>query len=270
MNDRPRTWLTLVVLALLGVFAIWVSLPATTDVIIYGTDTTSEPVFVLPIRQNLGLDLIGGARVLLQAELPPDDFTFEDLRQTANNVSRRVNALGVTEPTIQIQGNNRILVELPNVTDLTQAVNAVQQTALLEFVDFSGLGNVSDRLEGQAILTTEQIPIRQARGEPISGEGAPLVNPQTGTAFRTVMTGAGLQSAAARLEQGLGWVIGFELTPEGSAVFAPFTAQSVGQPMAIVLDGVVLSAPTIEARLDTGGIISVGLRKKRRRCWRYS
>jgi preprotein translocase subunit SecD len=52
------------------------------------------------------------------------------------------------------------------------------------------------------------------------------------------------------------WVISFELTPEGGDIFGAFTEARIGQPLAIVLDGVVLSAPTIQARLDTGGVIS--------------
>ena len=64
---------------------------------------------MLHITQSLGLDLVGGLRVLLQADIPTQNFSREELAETANNVSRRVNALGLTEATVQVQGRDRIL-----------------------------------------------------------------------------------------------------------------------------------------------------------------
>jgi protein-export membrane protein SecD len=247
----------LIVILLLGAFALWVSLPDT-ESIVWDNNGDGEPEFVLNIEQSLGLDLVGGLRVLLKADVPPGQYTVDDLRQTANNVSRRIDALGVTEPTIQVlESSGRILVELPGVSDPEQAISTIQQTALLEFVDFNGLAGQAQQFEGQRILTTEQDLIRQQRGEDTSAETEALVNPLTRQPFNTVMTGAGLQAAAAQLDtQGGGWLIQFELNEAGGAVFGPFTAASIGQPLAIVLDGVVLSAPTIQAELPTGGVIT--------------
>lgn len=247
-----RVWLV-IVLALTA-FALWVSLPGTTG-FSYDSDGDGEADAGLRVQQSLGLDIVGGLRVLLQAELPDGSFTASDLQQTANNVARRVNALGVTEPTVQIQGSNRILVELPGVSDREAAVRAIQQTALLEFVDFSGLPGRGQQYVEQRILTTQQNEILRQRG--IGADGSSAVNPLNGLPFETVMTGAGLQSAVAQLsDSGQGYLIAFELTPEGGAVFGNFTGASVGEAMAIVLDGVVISAPVIQARLDTGGVIT--------------
>ena len=112
------------------------------------TNGDGEFEFVLNITQSLGLDLVGGLRVLLQADIAAESFTAEDLGETANNVSRRVNALGLTEATVQVQGRDRILVELPGVRDPAQAIATIQQTALLEFVDFGGLSNQVRALVG--------------------------------------------------------------------------------------------------------------------------
>lgn len=306
-------WLILILL--LTGFALWVSLPNTLISNVsdscYGTaenpvkpeqglhldfgDDCVEDVG-LNVKQVYGLDIIGGLRVLLQADLPAGSYTIEDLRNASNNVNKRVNSLGVGEATVQVQGSNRILVELPGVSDPQQAVDLIQKTALLEFVDFSGISNVSQYV-GRKILTDEQVKSEQAREEalaestpdvtaaeatvdatqevaadataeatqeavapaatpvtPVEEPGVP--NPLTGQPFHTVMTGAGLQSAAAQLDQSNQWAIRFELTSEGGAVFGPFTSSAIGQPMAIVLDGIVLSAPTIQARLDTGGTIT--------------
>ncbi len=248
----------LIVIILLTVFATWVSLPDTTGIHIDTNNDGTNDVN-LNVKQSLGLDLVGGLRVLLRADLPAGSYTADDLREAANNVAKRVNALGVTEPTVQVQGSNHILVELPGETNPQEAINTIQKTALLEFVDFSGLSSQVTTFEGQKILTTQQLQIQQAReanGIAVDTTDNGMVNPQNGQPFQTVMTGAGLQSAAARLETGGKWDIGFELTPDGAAVFGPFTADHVGEPLALVLDGVVLSAPRINSRLDTGGVIT--------------
>jgi protein-export membrane protein SecD len=256
---RNTRWL--IVIVILTAFALWVSLPNTDGLHLdFNNDGTPEIDF--NIQQSLGLDLVGGLRVLLEAELPADQFTTEDLRETANNVSRRVNALGLTEATTQIQGDNRILVELPGVTNPAQAVATIQQTALLEFVNFTGLNptQVND-LINQRIRTTEQVRIQQARQQ-AAPEGTVVeevqgaVNPNTGLPFETVMTGAGLDAAQAQYEPNAQqWLIQFALTPEGSSLFGPYTGANINQPMAIVLDGVVLSAPNIGAQLTDGGVI---------------
>ncbi len=312
-------WLILILL--LTGFAVWVSLPNTkasnvTDSCYNTTDNLKpdqgihldfnddcKDDFGLNVKQVFGLDIIGGLRVLLQADLPAGSYTVEDLRNTANNVSKRVNALGVGEATVQVQGSNRILVELPGVKDPQQAVDLIQKTALLEFVDFSTVTNVSQYV-GRKILTDAQVQAEQSRAAaeaestaqptaegtqqatadataeatqqagveataeatqqavapaatPVTPAEEPGVpDPTTGKPFHTVMTGSGLQSAAAQLDQSNKWAIRFELTSEGGQVFGPFTGGAIGKPMAIVLDGIVLSAPTIQARLDTGGTIT--------------
>lgn len=250
---RHIRWL--VVIILVTIFSVWVILPDNQGLHL-DTDGDGVADVNLNVEQNLGLDLVGGLRVLLAAELPAGSFTVGDLQQTANNVARRVNALGVTEPTVQVIGADRILVELPGETDPQAAINTIQQTALLEFVDFSGMSSLLDNFLDRKILTTQQLEIEQARGEVEIGDR--MVNPQTGQPFTTVITGAGLQAAAAQLDPSGRYVIAFELTSDGAAVFGPFTGSHVGEPLAIVLDGTVLSAPRINSQLDTGGIIEGG------------
>jgi protein-export membrane protein SecD len=264
-------WRWLIVILLIGFFAVWVSLPDTVlsnvaeTCYFEGLTPPEQGIHLdfnedcreevkINVRQALGLDLVGGLRVLLQSELPPDLYTQDDLREAANNVGRRVNALGVTEPTIQIQGNNRILVELPGITNPQEAIDTIRETALLEFVNFSGLSSDQvDALVGQRILTTEQFTIQQAQGEAENPPAA--VSPLTGQPFQTVMSGDALQAAAAVLQQ-TQWVIQFEVKPDSTELFGNYTGANINQPMAIVLDGVVLSAPYIRDRLDTGGVIS--------------
>lgn len=291
-------WLAFILV--LTAFCAWVALPATTkgvtlddpicieyardpetytgdvrctESVIIDTDSDGVPEFSLPINQRLGLDLVGGLRVLLQADLPEGSFTQQDLNETSNNVGRRVNGLGLTEATIQVQGSSRILVELPGVRDRQTAVDTIQQTALLEFVDFGGLSSQAQGLVGQRILTTEQArlnslrdsaePAAEATADPSAPAPAPRVShPTTGQPFETIITGACLQAASAQYAQTSQaaipqWYIAFEIKPgdECATAFARFTGSRIGEPMAIVMDGEVLSAPRIQAELSDGGII---------------
>jgi protein-export membrane protein SecD len=251
MNKHIR-WL--IVIVLLAAFCLWVVIPAEEDLVLdFNDDDTPE--FVFRAQQPLGLDLIGGLRVLLEADIPTSEFTQEDLVETANNVSRRVNALGLSEATIQVQGNNRVLIELPGVTDREQAINTIQQTALLEFVDFGGLVAQAQGYTGQHILTDTQLDLQNLTEEQLTTR---VRHPVTAEPFHTVITGAALAAASAQIDpQGTGgWFIQFEIDSEYQQTFADFTASRIGQPMAIVLDGEVLSAPTIQAQLSDGGVIT--------------
>lgn len=289
----------LVIIVLLSAFCLWVALPDT-DGIELDFNGDGEADFSFSVQESLGLDIVGGQRVLLRADIPSDAYTTADLEEAANNVSRRVNGLGLSEATVQVQGDSRILVELPGVTDEEEARRTIQQTAQLEFANFSGVDGVTiQTYEGQPVLTSLQVEIANQRqalleeqggGEEevtteeeenireltdiesqtvsavdtmfaLAGRMLPALDesldPLTrgGQPFETVMTGDGLSAAVAQTD-GVSWFIEFELTGEGGDVFGPFTAANIQQPMAIVLDGRLISAPTIQARLDTGGVIT--------------
>lgn len=119
----------------------------------------------------------------------------------------------------------------------------------------------------EAAVTSEATPEATApapeptpEANPLGSKANPFLNPCTNLPFNTVMTGAGLRDAQARLggRAGTEYVVGFELntgSPEAQA-FAAHTGANIGQPLAIVLDGEVLSAPIIQARLDDGGEIT--------------
>ena len=223
-RDMRRHYFWLIIILVIAGFSIWVSLP-------------DNPEF----EQPLGLDLVGGFRVLLQAELPPDAFTADELQETANSVSRRINALGLSEATVQVQGNSRILIEIPGESDPVRARNAIQQTALLEFVSFTGLNaNEVLQFEGQRVHTTAQAELQSQREllqQEQGGEGSiseaqaqGLLHPN-GQPFETVLTGANMVAAVAEYGSDLRWTIRFELDSEGADLFGEFTLNNIGQPI---------------------------------------
>jgi len=98
-------------------------------------------IFAFPLDEkiNLGLDLQGGSHVILECKDSPNALVDDDAVQRVLEIIRnRVDQLGVSEPVIQRQGNNRILVQLPGIDDPETAVDLIGRTALLEFKDAKG------------------------------------------------------------------------------------------------------------------------------------
>ena len=90
---------------------------------------------------RLGLDLQGGLQVLLETDIPAEEpVTLEQMQTVRRIIEDRVNGFGVAESTVQIEGERRLVVELPGFAQVDQAVTLIQGTALLEFVD---TGNIS-------------------------------------------------------------------------------------------------------------------------------
>lgn len=98
-------------------------------------------MYIRPLASTVkqGLDLQGGTHVVLQAEDTPQLKVNDDALDRATHIiERRVNALGLTEPVVQRQGRDRIIVELPGVKDPEKAINMLGKTAMLEFKDPQG------------------------------------------------------------------------------------------------------------------------------------
>lgn len=94
--------------------------------------TAGLVVYFMPV--HLGLDLQGGVHVVLEGQPTGGvPINAETIDQTIKVIERRIDALGVTEPLVQRQGSNRIIVELPGISDAQEAIDAIGKTALLEF-----------------------------------------------------------------------------------------------------------------------------------------
>jgi preprotein translocase subunit SecD len=187
-------------------------------------------------------DDINGLQVTFDVDSSHPGFTIDDLRTAAEVIAHRLQALDISPYRVQIVNQTSIQVQFPGMDDPQSLIDTLTQTALLEFVDFSGLGNKAQQLVG--------LDIRTAGHDDSQGQ----VNPITGKPFETILTGAAFKSTAVVHADGR-WEIGFELTDEGAAIFGPYTESHIAEPLAIVFDGRVLSAPTIQAPLDKSGVI---------------
>ncbi len=197
----------------------------------------------------LGLDLQGGLQVLMVPDLPEGQTVDPQAMKTAQRiVEKRVNALGLTEPIVQIQGTHRIVVEIPGIENPAQAVDTIRETALLEF----GEPPAGVTLQTIYALETQQIPISTTYGlseEQIQAQSA-LTDSML---FKTIMTGADLANAfVTRDEQTSQPVVAIEFRSEAADRFAEYTATHLGQNLCIVLDKQIISCPRIESAIPSG------------------
>lgn len=238
--DRNLTWLVLIVL--LTAFAAWVSLPNNPGIHI---DTNGDGQYnidkELTIRQ--GLDLAGGLKVLLEADLPGGELPpIGAMDEVQHIVENRIDSLGALEPVIQQQGERRLIVELPGYDDPESAVELIRETAQLEFVVTPALS------AGTPVLTSYAVAQL--------GEDADI-SPDD-PVYETVMTGEILQTADVAFDPETNSpIVQFTLTPDGTQEFGDYTAAHVGEILGIVLDGYVLSTPQIQSAITGGsGVIS--------------
>jgi preprotein translocase subunit SecD len=178
----------------------------------------------------------------------------EAVIQARQTIERRVNELGVAEPSIAQQGANgdEILVQLPGVTDVEHAKGIIQSTGILEWkIVEQGPSSTKEALmpNGQLPPGTEILP-----GASV-GQGDP-----TGTVYyllrkAAAITGRDVRNARASLDENNQPAVGFTLSPEGGRKFAKVTSENVGRQLAIVLDGRVQSVARIDERIGAEGRI---------------
>jgi len=236
--------------------AIWIVLPNNPGIHLSFLDKDFEVV--------QGLDLQGGLRVLLEADLPETtEIDPEQLNTAASIIEKRVNALGLTEPVVQVAGSRRILAELPGIGNPEEAVATIKETGLLEFIEIS-YEEVYSLAPGQRIKTDFGLdesdttaedtatPTPAADEEQPTPSEAEAVDPPEEKIFHTVLTGAHLKSAGVDQDQIGNFSVVLEFTEEGGDIFTDYTATHVGDILGIVLDKQLISFPQITQAIPTG------------------
>jgi protein-export membrane protein SecD len=240
---RQRTLAVLAAILVLSLIALWIAWPENPGIHLHfwGLDYDRD------VEVSQGLDLQGGIQVLLEADVPAEEKVNPEAMETARKIiENRVNGLGVTEPLVQLQGNQRIIVELPGLEREEQALATIQQTGLMEFIDTG-----PEFLPPGTIVQTDYTP-----GQPISDAPGTMQSAEDGTPiYHTVMTGEALKEAWAASDNSRGFVeylIGFELNPDWAAFFSDYTGSHIEQFLTIVLDKEVISSPQIQSRIPDG------------------
>ncbi|GAB4283958.1 MAG: protein translocase subunit SecD [Oscillatoriaceae cyanobacterium] len=222
----------------------------------------------IPVR--LGLDLQGGAQLTIQVQTTPDvpEITERDLQGVLSVVRNRVDALGVSEPLVQTIGSDRILVQLPGVSDPQQAERVLGGTAQLEF------RREVDKPEAKAELSVRQQEFQQLLLELVVSEQSPdkeavaqkqaaVEKKQADIAAlydqlfeRTELTGKNLKDAFAEPINNQNWNVGLRFDNKGAELFAELTKSlaGTGRSIGIFLDGKPISTPVVGAEFAETGI----------------
>lgn len=227
---------------------------------------------------RFGLDLAGGSQLTYTADvskIAPTEVPalMEVLRQV---IEKRINVFGVSEPNVQVEKSSvvagteshRLIVELPGVTDIDEAVKNIGQTPLLEFklIDQQALAaqqaaaNLVDTASSSVSASGSVATLGNIK---LNGESVADINPYKDTG----LTGRYLSSAMLEFTGGSGGrlanepVVSIVFNDEGAKLFEKITRENVGGNLAIFLDGEILSSPRINEAISGGkAIISGGFK----------
>ena len=168
---------------------------------------------------SLGLDLVGGSRLMLEAQTSASvpKITPEIMDSLQYAIENRVNAMGVGETIVQRIGTKRLLVEIPNITDTAKAKEFIGQTAQLEFK--RPVIGKSNEIEWQSTgLTGKDLRKSLVGSTPTTGE----------------------------------WMVELEFNSEGAKKFSDLTKELTGKQMAIFFNGKLQSAPRVNEQISGG------------------
>ncbi len=195
---------------------------------------------------RLGLDLSGGSHLIYNADVSalPASQVGESMNALRDVIERRINLFGVSEPVVEVQGGSiisgageQLVVDLPGITDLKQAIAMIGQTPLLEFK--------VERPKDQPISVT---PDKNGKID-LSGVSQYVPTP---------LTGKYLDKASLTFDANNSPTITLNFNDEGAKLFAQITKDNIGKTIAIFLDGSVLEAPTVREAIPNGQAVISG------------
>ena len=193
---------------------------------------------------RLGLDLVGGSRIVYEAVLP-DGYNMADLAddmQTAQAMIRqRLTSQGFTEATVSLSGDNRLTVEIPQITNPEEAVQTLGTTAQLLFMDWDGYNEYATAYASDPTVDAAQYAL--LTGSDIAGASAQYGATDT----------SGMQQNYVQVE----------FTSEGQQKFADATESVAARTdgynqLLIIMDGQIISAPNVSERIDSESCVITG------------
>lgn len=210
-------------------------------------------IFVIwKVKLNLGLDLQGGLRVVVEGKDTPQVKVDEQAMNGVVEVLRgRIDGLGIAEPLIVRKGERNVVIELPGVTADARAMEMIGDTALLEFVEAEwspGDMTLLSEKERKMLMGTdgrlEKVKYYDDKGTVITEKDIIL--------HKTVLTGNDLKWVGPGTNEYGQPIVSLEFSPEGSRKFYNATLRMVGKPLAIILDGKIISAPNVNEAISGG------------------
>ena len=205
----------------------------------------SQPVSTLTGAGARDLDIYGEDDVLVLTLSEAERAATNDrtVKQALEIIRRRIDEVGTREPTIQRQGSLRILIQVPGIGSAAELKELIGTTAQLTFQPVIGPASDADTDPG---FGNELLPSLDEPGRFYILDAAPVV------------TGEDLVDAQPSFDQNGRPAVNFRFNPSGARRFGDYTAENIGEPFAIVLDGEVISAPVIQSHIPGGSGIITG------------
>lgn len=218
---RNLKWRALLIVCVVG-WAVWMAYPPQEKV-------------------KLGLDLKGGMHLILKVDIDkvPQEVRHDATDRAIEIIRNRIDQFGVSEPLIQKQGKDHIVVQLPGITDRDRALQIIKQTAHLEF------RLVSEEVEKLKAALEGNVP---AGYELKYLDNKPLLLEKEPSLMGDSLVDARVEWSTMQINP----FVSFSLNPPGARRFARITKNNIGKRLAIVLDGKLKSAPVIQSEIPAG------------------
>lgn len=225
---KRNLWITFTVITLLIAFGVLIDIPKS---FLWGNK----------IKAMLGLDLVGGTELIYEADLSQSSDKIKDLANLESVFRSRIDTLGVSEPNIATAGSNKIIIELPGIKNIDQAIDRIGSTYELVFMV---QGTAEDGVQlGDYYDTSFSYP---GYWKPTALTGRQLT--------KTEYTYQNSGNNSVESEP----VVTIKFDNAGKAKFAEITKQNMQKPIAIVLDNKIVSAPTVQTEITNGEAIITG------------
>ncbi len=209
---------------------------------------------------NQGLDIQGGLSVVLSAQSTDgQDITKEDMEKSRAIIESRVNALGASEATVQVQGNDQILVQIPGLSDPEKALSTIGKTGKLEFARADSFTDSDDQAAIKNGTYMQQSTVKDDFGNSFKTGKTTYRSVDPGT-YTPLITGENITRVTVdkASETSQYYAVNISLDSAGTQAFADATrdlAPTNGQ-IVIILDGQIQSAPAVQSEI-TGGQVSI-------------
>lgn len=203
-------------------------------------DIPRGPFWGQQIKASLGLDLVGGTELIYQADLAGSKDRLKDLNNLKSVFEKRINELGVAEPSLQTSGGDKIIIELPGIKDINQAIQKIGATYELSFL---AEGSAQDGVQLPDYYDPSYV--------------------YPGYWKKTELSGKDLDKADVTFESGSTTiqsdpVTSIKFTNAGKEKFRTLTKDNLNKKIAIVLDNKIVSAPTVQTEITNGEAIITG------------
>lgn len=225
---RRNLWISFSVIVIVLFFAIVIDIP-------------QSFLWKDKVKATLGLDLVGGTELVYQADLSASTDKLKDLNNLKNVFRSRIDSLGVAEPSLQTSGNDKIIIELPGIKNVEQAIDRIGATYELVFMTEGTAENgvqLQDFYESGYLYPNYWVKSDLTGRELVSAE--------------TTFQGGNTNSVKSEP------VVSLKFNNSGQQKFTQLTKNNLQKQIAIVLDNKIVSAPTVQTEITNGEAVITG------------